>query len=673
MMHFSKGFIRYRLEGIEYRENFDFPGETAMNGLTVKACSDDGSPEGRRLMVLLKPQKEIDICEFHVSGAVDLNADDVIFLNGFQSWTDSREFSPDETMDPLFKGLRLVKVNRLGDYDFYDYSGIQGKLHGYTYTYIKDKSGKAVLAGSLSEREGYTVFEYNTREKNMCISMDLAGRVISEEKKVMDVWLAEGSEKEAFESYWKQMELPLSNNPPLTGWTSWYYHYTDICERVIIENLEAFKALKLPIDVFQIDDGYQKAVGDWLDIKDSFPNGMKAVADRIKAAGIKPGLWLAPFVCDKRSRLFRDHRDWIAYDDEGRLQTAGWNPQWTGTYYALDIYNPEVREYIRNVFHTVLDEWGYELVKLDFLYAAAMAPNRGLSRGGMMADAVDFLRECTGDRLILGCGVPLGSAFGRFEYCRIGSDVALKWEDKLLRWGRYRERISTINSLVSTIGRRRLNNRAFINDPDVFILRDSNNKLSQDDKYSLFLLNNIFGGLVFTSDNPSEYSHDQLELYRSMFPLRTKDILAVKENDYTYEIRFQIGDLEYLVFSNLSDAAKSFNLREGYYYSNDGGEKDNKYIYGGGDITLRPHQSRCFLVVGERGPVLAGGKGHLFPGSDFYLETIGNNQFNLIRDSKAPAGKAVYLRVPVKGPYTVNGTEYEAETVFEDFFIVRTD
>ena len=47
-----------------------------------------------------------------------------------------------------------------------------------------------------------------------------------------------------------------------------------------------------------------------------------------------------------------------------------------------------------------------------------------------MADAMDFLRECAGDAMILGCGVPLASAFGKVEYCRIGCDVSLDWNDK---------------------------------------------------------------------------------------------------------------------------------------------------------------------------------------------------------------------------------------------------
>ncbi len=63
-----------------------------------------------------------------------------------------------------------------------------------------------------------------------------------------------------------------------------------------------------------------------------------------------------------------------------------------------------------------------------------------------------LLRELASPLKNIGCGVPLGPAAGNVDYCRISSDVSLGWEDKRLRLIRYRERVSTVNSLTSTIG-----------------------------------------------------------------------------------------------------------------------------------------------------------------------------------------------------------------------------
>jgi alpha-galactosidase len=54
-----------------------------------------------------------------------------------------------------------------------------------------------------------------------------------------------------------------------------------------------------------------------------------------------------------------------------------------------------------------LNEWGYHMVKLDFLYSVCLIPTKTKTRGQIMTEAMKFLRECVGDKLILGCGVPL--------------------------------------------------------------------------------------------------------------------------------------------------------------------------------------------------------------------------------------------------------------------------
>ena len=213
-----------------------------------------------------------------------------------------------------------------------------------------------------------------------------------------------------------------------TGYTTWYKYYGNVDERVVRRDLASIKALDVPFDCFQIDDGYQAAIGDWLctDTK-KFPSGMKSIADDIHAGGMIAGLWLAPFAATKKSKLFKEHTDWFIKDKNGKPYKTGHN--WGG-FYSLDIYNAGARQYLKDVFHTVLNDWGFDLVKLDFLYGACVLPMHNKSRGEIMCDAMDLLRECCGDKLILGCGVPMMPAFGKVDYCRIGSDISLKWQQR---------------------------------------------------------------------------------------------------------------------------------------------------------------------------------------------------------------------------------------------------
>ena len=60
----------------------------------------------------------------------------------------------------------------------------------------------------------------------------------------------------------------------------------------MLRNLEALARAPdgLRVEVVQIDDGYQRAVGDWLDTCDRFPRGLEALAREIRDAGFtRPG------------------------------------------------------------------------------------------------------------------------------------------------------------------------------------------------------------------------------------------------------------------------------------------------------------------------------------------------------------------------------------------------
>ena len=167
------------------------------------------------------------------------------------------------------------------------------------------------------------------------------------------------------------------------------------------------------------------------------------------------GLWLAPFAATPKSYIYNKHKDWFVKNKNGKIPFASHN--WGG-FYALDIYNNEVRQYLKEVFDTVLNVWGYDMVKLDFLYACCIIPFNGKSRGEIMCDAMDLIRELCGDKLILGCGVPLAPAFGKVDFCRIGADMALSWGKKPFS----REDVSTKHALLNTIFRRELDGLSLI-------------------------------------------------------------------------------------------------------------------------------------------------------------------------------------------------------------------
>lgn len=484
--------------------------------------------------VRLVPKKEVQLGLLRIILPYNYTPQQAIFCNGFQSWSESRVYEQDEYI-PNLKSIARPLMGYYGDYHFDFIKRQRGFLHSWTYTYVEKPDQSYHFIASLDDTDGFTCFQHRLQQNELEVIKDWEGLTIKKEQ-VFKIWEAKSDDLGALHRDWfNNMSIPTPKAQPATGWTSWYHHYTNISEKIIVDNANHFAKAKTPIQFFQIDDGYQESIGDWLAIKPAFPNGLKVVADEIKELGYTPGLWIAPFVAERKSRLVEEHPDWLLRYPNGKAVKAGYSPMWSGWFYALDIYHPEFRAYLENVMNTMLHEWGFGILKLDFLYAACILPRAGKSRGQIMHEAMCWLREISKGKLLLACGVPLVSAFGQVDYCRIGADIHLKWEHSLLKFLRHRERVSTILSLRSTLARWALSGLAFWNDPDVFLLRDDNINLTDTQKKTIQLINQYCGHLLFTSDDLSEYSADQMEQYRSIFPQSTnppRNIVRLKKDVY---------------------------------------------------------------------------------------------------------------------------------------------
>lgn len=491
-----------------------------------------------RITMTVLPKREIEFTSFCVELNCYVRLDEKIFTNGYQSWTVSREYRPNGSMDefrPSLAGIKKSSINPLGiwgagDLLWHKYPTKAGIFYGYSYAYVRS-SGDIRLYGSLSERAGYTILTFNTKADTLTIEKDLAGVKFREEKCVLELAIIKGEYEQAFDEYFALMNIDKPKHSRKCGYTTWYNYYTNVTEEIVNRDLKAIASLDKALDIFQIDDGYERTVGDWL-IPDSekFPNGMKVIADSIHKSDMLAGLWLAPFAVTPKSYIFKEHRDWLVTDEKGKIHFCSHN--WGG-FYALDIYNPEVRDYIRKVFDVVLNDWGYDMVKLDFLYACCQRPIHNKSRGEIMCEAMDFIRECCGDKIILGCGVPLAPAFGKVDFCRIGADVALEWDNKSFS----REDVSTKFTLNNSIYRRHLDGRAWRNDPDVFLLRDYNTKMSPEQRKIVAKVNSLCGNLLFVSDDVSTYNEEQMKIFLDTMSGDKQTILSAEIVDHIATIR----------------------------------------------------------------------------------------------------------------------------------------
>lgn len=521
---------------MNYKLNFSY--KTGKEIKTTEISNDDVSFDLRQtengLTLTVIPKKEISDISFYLERGYEYPQDSKFFANGFQSWTDTKEFAKNELMADegiVGKGLfgkSPFGMNLVGNYTFVEQSKECGVFHSNSFAYVRNEK-KIDFFGSLNDRTGYTIIYADMNKNTLRFSKDVEGITISEPYELLDLYFDNGGYDEVFDRYFAKMNVKPLTDKKIKGYTSWYNYYQKINEKIILRDLDAISEKTDKVNTFQIDDGYQTAVGDWLSInKTKFPNGMKPIVEKIHAKGWQAGLWLAPFGAQKGSKLASEHSDWLVKGKNGKPIMVGAN--WGG-FYAIDIDNTDARAYIKNVFDTVLNDWGFDLVKLDFLYATAVVPLHNKTRGQLAYESIDFLRECVGNKQILGCGVQQMPCFGKVEYMRIGADMDLGWKHKFFRNLTHREDVSTPNAIHNSVYRRCLNNRAFLCDPDVFLLRRSNIKFTFEQQKVLAKFIKLFGSVLFMSDNVDEYDDEQMAVFNDTLADDDMQIVAINETN----------------------------------------------------------------------------------------------------------------------------------------------
>ena len=264
---------------------------------------------------------------------------------------------------------------------------------------------------------------------------------------------------------------------------------------------------------------------------------MTELASKIAATGRTPGLWLAPFMVTKLSSVYRDHPDWLLRDEHGRLVPVGIT--WEGVPYALDVSHPEVLEWLEKLIRKVRG-WGYNYLKLDFLYAGALPGKRyrDVQREFAYRHALEIIREAAGDAYVLACGAPILPSIGLCDGIRIGPDVSPFWlNTPLTVWLNNPNDTCTQNSIRTGIHRMWM--KPLVNvDPDVMFFRSRYNSLKSDEQQLLLDLGRI-SGFKATSDLPQWMNAREIESLRDFLE---SDVEVEKVNRYQYGIGGRIAD-----------------------------------------------------------------------------------------------------------------------------------
>jgi len=344
----------------------------------------------------------------------------------------------------------------------------------------------------------------------------------------------------------------LGNNPG--GWESWYNHYANINQELVTEDLNKLVTTENIISkgnysslIFQIDDGWEQALGDWKIREDRFKDGFTEITLKIENENYIPGLWIAPFIIDSRSQTAAAHPDWLLRDEYGNLVSAGYNPLWgkDGTFYCLDLSHDDVISHLDKIIDTAINEWGFRYLKLDFLYAGMLYGNYHQKTASykIYSRAIKTLTARKTNKhgkpvTYLGCGVPFELSFKYLPLSRIGCDTYEQWTNPLLRLIHWNGRNEAWLNVKDTLGHAIWNGIVFKNDPDVVFIRKENCTLSDNQKYLIAGVGELFGSQFMYSDDPGKagesekYMTEKILSFAKKYKNEEFGITQISENFY---------------------------------------------------------------------------------------------------------------------------------------------
>ena len=203
---------------------------------------------------------------------------------------------------------------------------------------------------------------------------------------------------------WRDRPRPVLLN-------SWEACYFNINEKSLVAMAKSAK--DLGVELLVMDDGWfaerdndSRSLGDWTPSAKKLPGGLRSLAEKIIAEGLKFGIWVEPEMVNTDSRLYRKHPDW-AMAIPGKRHSEG------RTQRVLDLANPEVQDFLIQKMSEVFSSAPVSYVKWDMnrIFSDVYSPYLPAERQGETAHryimglhrVADTLAKSFPDILFEGC------------------------------------------------------------------------------------------------------------------------------------------------------------------------------------------------------------------------------------------------------------------------------
>ena len=249
-----------------------------------------------------------------------------VISNSEISWLTAYEHASQDDLNGMFDKRKLGSGNLINDAT----QGIKGdfdfatKAEDFKFIGISNKAlGEDIMVSVDVKRGAY-----------------LDGEIIDPNNVYSTVWTASGfyegdnleDGKEMIRNYlFNQIcEKPASRIPEFY-YNTWGMQRNDNTKPLrgiltyerIFEEIEY--AAELGVDIFVLDDGWENAQGEWFPNKERLTEGLAPIKKKLDEHGLKMGLWYSPMGIDSTTQSYKEHKNWVIKDSQGKPILAQWN------------------------------------------------------------------------------------------------------------------------------------------------------------------------------------------------------------------------------------------------------------------------------------------------------------------------------------------------------------
>jgi alpha-galactosidase len=388
---------------------------------------------------------------------------DRILHNGYQSWSYSG-------VEPIVASLRDERGTAPHGGDNEDTLGELPSV-SWWWVALSNSGGRGLVAGSGGGTVLKSYFAADGTPPRLRIVQGATGDFLTiqpgETRTLDELFVAEGDVASGLESYAAHVAAahPSTRKPALGGWGSWNLYYAMPSASDIRSEMAwaATNLVPFGFDDFLLDDGYEPHWGDW-QAAPGFGATLEQLNREQLQSGLRPAVWMAPFYVDASDANVVAHPDWFVHRSDGTLRTFN---NFGPDYAALDVSHPDARAYAVAALQQY-SQWGYETLKIDFLFGGAVEGVRQQPLTGLESYQLwmQTLREAVPDLHLVGCGAPQLPSVGWVDSMRTGPDIAYVTSPE--------PRYGFFAAQARQTAMRAVTDHFWSLDPDVVLLRGNN-------------------------------------------------------------------------------------------------------------------------------------------------------------------------------------------------------